>query len=172
MITSYGLRIGGNFKRTLNICHFNVPIPPQLISLLRVNVYSFFLSWVIDAVCLFVIIYITFLGYLLTTFLDDIEVWCNWPVAFRGSWLLKMPESIITGFLLEFIFLWLNPSYNAHIVAIVQGICFSFYILVLEESYEALLINVTKNVFSSALSNCFFKIAMWYGFNAALRSSM
>ena len=137
------------------ICHFNVLLPPQLISFLRVTVSSYFIVWVLDTVYLFVMIYIILIGYFLTTFLDHIEVWCHWHVAFRGSWLLKMPEIIIVGFLLEFIFVWLNPRSDTHIVSLMPCIWLSFDIILLKYSYKALLINVMTNIFSSTLSNYF-----------------
>ena len=134
--------IGGHFERMWIIFHFNVPIPPQLISFIRVLVSSCFLLWVLDTICMFVIIYTTLIWYLLIIFIDYIEVWCRWPVAFRGSWILKMPEIIIVGFLLKFSFVWLQPSSISHIVSIVTCLCISFDILVLKESYDTLLINV------------------------------
>ena len=135
--------IGVHFERTVIICHFNLPITPQLISFQIITVSSFFIVWVLDNVYLFAIIYITFLGYFMNKILDDIEVWCHWPVSVRVSWLLKTPESIIVGFLLEFSFVWLHPISNAHIVALVPFPFISFDIILLEESYEALLINIT-----------------------------
>ena len=147
MITSYTVRIGGHFERTWIICHFNVPVPPQLISFLTVPVSSFFLVWFIYTVCLFLIIYITFIWYLLITFLDDIELWCNLPVVFRGCWLLKTPEIIIIGLFIDFSFVWLHSIFNAHTVALVPCFCLYLDILVLEESYEALLIDVTTKMF-------------------------
>ena len=147
------VRIGELFERTWIICHFNEPLPSQLISFLRVPITSFFLVWVIETVCMFVLIYTTFLVYLLTTFLDDIEVWCNWPVAFMGSCILKMPEIVIVGFFLVIIFVWMHPSSKFHIVALGTCLCNSFDILVLEESYETLLANFMTKTFSSALSN-------------------
>ena len=155
MVTSYTEMFGGNFKITWIVCNLNVPIPPQFISFVRVSFSSFFLIWVLDTVCLFIIIHITFLWYLMTKFLDEIEVWCHWPVAFRGSWILMMPESIIFGFLLEFIFVWLRPRSNAHIVALLPCLCFPFDIMLLEESYEAILINVMKKIFYLRLIQLF-----------------
>ena len=140
MITSHMVKIEGHFKITWVICHFNVPIH-KISCFLFVSCMGY---WHCMYVCHNVI---TFIGYLLTTFLDDIEVWCHWPMDFRGYWLLKTPEIIIIGFLLEFSFVWLHPSFNANIVALVPFIFLSFDIMVLEESYEALLINfMTKNV--------------------------
>ena len=66
--------IGGHFEITWIICNFNVPLPPQFISFLRVPVSSFFLVQFFDTLCLFVIIYLNLIGYLLTTFHDGIEV--------------------------------------------------------------------------------------------------
>ena len=147
MITSHKVIIGGHSERTWIICHFNVPIPPQLILFLRVPVSSLFLVCVLETVCLFVIIYITFLGYLLTKIIDNIEEWCHWLLSFRGSWTLNTLEIIIVGLLLEFIFAWLHPISNDHIFDIVPCICFSFDILLLEEIYEAILINVMTKRF-------------------------
>ena len=138
----------------------------------KISCYLIFLVWDIEIFCIFIIIYITLLRWLLVTFLDDIEVLCHWTVAFRGSWFLNKPRSIIVGFLLEFRFLCLHHSLKDDIVALVPCIFFYFDILVLKDSYEALLINVKTKIIISTLSNCIFKIVMLYGFTAALIISM
>ena len=51
-------------------CTYNTTI--YLIT--KSSYFLIFLVWVLYTVCLFVIIYITLLGYLLTTLIDDIEV--------------------------------------------------------------------------------------------------
>ena len=102
----------------------------------------------------------------------EIEVWHNLTVEFRGSWILKAPGSTIFGFILEFIFVWMQPISNAHILSLVPCLHIYFDILLLEDSYEALLTNITIKSFISALSNCFFKVVTWYGFTAASISSI
>ena len=95
-----------------------------------------------DTVCIFFIIYIILLGYLLTTFIYNLEFLCHWHMAFRGSWLLKTSDSIIVDFLIWFSFVLLYASSYVHVVALVPCLCISFDILVLKESYEELIINV------------------------------
>ena len=100
MITSCIVIIGCHFKRTWSICHFIVPISPQLFLFLRVPITPFFLVWVLDTVCLFLIVYITLLVYFLNTFLYDIEVWFNWPVDFRGTGLsMRLKVSYLVSFI-------------------------------------------------------------------------
>ena len=142
-------------KKTWILCHFNVTIPVKLILFLIVTVSSYVLVQALDTVCLFFIIYITLLEYLLTKFLDEIKVWCHRPVAFKGSWLLNMPDCIIIFFLLEFRFVCLHLISNAHMADLAPCLCIYFDIPVLKEGYEALRINSTTNNFISALSNCF-----------------
>ena len=113
---------------------------------LRVDITSFIILWVIDTVRLFLRIYITFIGLILTTFLDDIEVCFNWTVDLRGSWLVYTPESIIIGFLLRFSFVFIHPIYKYYIIYLVTCHFFYFNIMVLEDSYEALLPNVMTNI--------------------------
>ena len=107
---------------------------------------------------MFVRISIALIGYLLNTFIDEIELWCHWPAAFRGSWLMNTLKSIIVGFFLEFILVWLHPIYNAHIFALVPCLCISFDTMVLEESYEALIINVMKEMFWIFLIQLFLQV--------------
>ena len=144
----------------------------KLILFLIVTVSSYVLVQALDTVCLFFIIYITLLEYLLTKFLDEIKVWCHRPVAFKGSWLLNMPDCIIIFFLLEFRFVCLHLISNAHMADLAPCLCIYFDIPVLKEGYEALRINSTTNIFISVLSNCFKNVAMWYGDIASSISSM
>ena len=142
--------IGDPFGITWIICHFNVP--NTTIDLIpKSSCYLIFFVSVLDTVFVFVIIYITLIGYFMTIFLDDIEVWCRWPVAFGSSWILKTPESIIVGFLLEFIFIWLNPRPKSHIVSLMPCFCIYFNVRFLGENYEAIFINIVTNSFNSVL---------------------
>ena len=99
----------------------------NILLFLIVTVTSFILVWVIDTVYLYFRIYINFLGFLLTKCFDEIEVWCYWPVALRGFWLLYTPKHIIVGFLLDFIFVFMHPISNNHAVSLVPCIFLPWY---------------------------------------------
>ena len=93
---------------------FYVPIPKKN---LRVSVFSFLPLWVIYYLCMFVIIYYTFLGCPLSIFLDYIGVLCRGPVVFRGCWIINGPEIVIFGFGIDFILVFLHPISKYYIVS-------------------------------------------------------